>query len=203
MTILARSLRSPRRLSLAAGVLVCVMGGASSARGDDWGTPGLDATHSRFSGEHSGTTFGDGRWSYTPPTGARALASPVEADGFLVTADLDGTVSALHADTGELAWQVSLGSAIQGTPALANGRAFVPMIGGAIVALGLADGTQLWATDLGGMNVSSPAVVNGDIIVGAGLPQQLIVRLDGTTGAVVWQSPPGMEEFSNTPPAVG
>ncbi|HTB57331.1 MAG TPA: PQQ-binding-like beta-propeller repeat protein, partial [Polyangia bacterium] len=47
------------------------------------------------------------------------------------------------------------------------------------------------------------AVVNGDIIVGAGLPQQLIVRLDGTTGAVVWQSPPGMEEFSNTPPAVG
>ena len=203
MTLLARSLRSPRRLSLAAGVLVCVMGGASSARGDDWGTPGLDATHSRFSGEHSGTTFGDGRWSYTPPTGARALASPVEADGFLVTADLDGTVSALHADTGELAWQVSLGSAIQGTPALANGRAFVPMIGGAIVALGLADGTQLWATDLGGMNVSSPAVVNGDIIVGAGLPQQLIVRLDGTTGAVVWQSPPGMEEFSNTPPAVG
>src|SRR5450631_2613793 len=202
MTILAGNIRSIRRLSLAAGVVVCVLLGASSARADDWGTPGLDATHSRFSSERSGTTFGDGHWSYTPSTGARALASPVAADGFVVSADLDGTVSALHADSGEPAWQVSLGSAIQGTPALANGRVIVPMIGGTIVALRLGDGKQLWATDLGGMNVSSPAVVNGDIIVGAGLPQQFIVRLDGATGAIVWQSAPELEVFSNTPPAV-
>src|SRR5450631_2371982 len=137
MTILAGNIRSIRRLLLAAGVVVCALLGASSARADDWGTPGLDATHSRFSSERSGTAFGDGHWSYRPSTGARALASPVAADGFVVSADLDGTVSALQADSGEPAWQVSLGSAIQGTPALANGRVFVPMIGGTIVALRL------------------------------------------------------------------
>ena len=52
------------------------------------------------------------------------------------------------------------------------------------------------------MNVSSPAIVDGDLIVGAGLPGQFIVRLNGTTGAVVWQSAPVLEVFSNTPPAV-
>ena len=198
----AQNIRFLRPAWLAVGVLASVALAASAAHADDWGTPGLDATHSRFSTERSGAAFGDGRWSYTPSTGARALASPVEADGFAVSADLDGTVSALHADSGEVAWQVSMGSAIQGTPALANGRVFLPMIGGTIVALGLGDGKQLWSTDLGGMNVSSPAVVSGDIIVGAGLPQQFVARLDGATGAIVWQTPPGMEEFSNTPPAV-
>ncbi len=198
----AQNIRFLRPAWLAVGVLASIALAASAAHADDWGTPGLDATHSRFSTERSGAVFGDGRWSYTPSTGARALASPVEADGFAVSADLDGTVSAVHADSGQLAWQVSMGSAIQGTPALANGRVFVPMIGGTIVALGLGDGKQLWSTDLGGMNVSSPAVVSGDIIVGAGLPQQFVARLDGATGAIVWQTPPGMEEFSNTPPAV-
>ena len=56
--------------------------------------------------------------------------------------------------------------------------------------------------NLGGLNVSSPAIVNGDLIVGAGLPRQMVVRLDGVTGAIVWETPPGMEQFSNTPPAV-
>ncbi len=122
---------------------------------------------------------------------------------FVVSAELDGSLTALAADTGQLVWQVSLRSAVQATPAIANGRVFVPTLGSKIVALGLADGKQLWSTDLGGLNVSSPAIINGDLVVGAGLPQQFVVRLDGTTGAIVWQSPPGMEEFSNTPPAVG
>ncbi len=202
MTNLARHLRSSPSTPLALGVAALVTLAAPAARADDWGTPGLDAQHGRLSAERSGAAFGDGRWSYTPPSGARALASPVEADGFVVSADLDGTVTALHADSGALAWQVTLGSAIQGTPAIANGRLFIPAVGGAIVALGLADGTQLWATDLGGMNVSSPAIVGGDLIVGAGLPGQFIIRLDGTTGAIVWQSAPVLEVFSNTPPAV-
>jgi len=175
---------------------------AATARADDWATPGLDAAHARLSAERSGARFSDGRWSYTPTNGGRVLASPVVSDGFAVAVDLNGTVSTVQAETGQQVWQVALGSAVQGTPAIARGRIFVPTIGNKIVALGLADGASLWTTDLGGMNVSSPTPVNGDIIVGAGLPQQFVVRLDGATGAVVWQSPAIMEQFSNTSPAV-
>ncbi|HSY41476.1 MAG TPA: PQQ-binding-like beta-propeller repeat protein, partial [Polyangia bacterium] len=203
--------RPPRRLSTAhrlrrSGGLALVavaLSLAVPARADDWATLGLDATRARLSAERSGVTFTDGRWSFSPPGNAAALASPVVADGIVVSAELDGSLTALSAETGEVLWQVALGAAVQATPAIANGRVFVPSLGSKIVALSLADGKQLWSTDLGGLNVSSPTIINGDVVVGAGLPQQFVVRLDGTTGAVVWQSPPGMEEFSNTPPAVG
>jgi outer membrane protein assembly factor BamB len=204
--------RNPqRRVSIAHrpgwGVGVALVAAALSlatpARADDWATLGLDAPRARLSAERSGTTFTDGKWSFVPSGDAGALASPVVADGLVVSAELDGSLTALAADTGQLVWQVALRSAVQATPAIANGRVFVPTLGSKIVVLGLADDKQLWSTDLGGLNVSSPTIINGDLVVGAGLPQQFVVRLDGTTGAIVWQSPPGMEEFSNTPPAVG
>ncbi len=203
--------RRPHRLAItrrpwrgaAPALVAAALSLAAPARADDWTTLGLDTARGRLSAERSGTTFTDGKWSFVPTGDAGALASPVVADGFVVSAALDGALTALAADTGQLVWQVALRSAVQATPAIANGRVFVPTLGSKIVALGLADGKQLWSTDLGGLNVSSPAIVNGDVVVGAGLPQQFVVRLDGTTGAIVWQSPPGMEEFSNTPPAVG
>jgi hypothetical protein len=183
--------------------VVAALSMAAPARADDWPTPGLDAAHSRLAAERSGAAFADGRWSLAPAGGAGALGSPVVADGYAVYATLDGTVRALAADTGALAWQVALGASVQGTPAIASGRVFVPTLGGKIVALALADGATLWSTNLGGLTVSSPALVGGDLIVGAGLPQQFVARLDGATGAIVWRTLPVMQEFSNTPPAVG
>ncbi|HMC94472.1 MAG TPA: PQQ-binding-like beta-propeller repeat protein [Polyangia bacterium] len=175
---------------------------APSARADDWATPGLDAAHDRLSAERSGARFSDGHWAFSPHAAGRALASPVVSDGFVVSADLDGTLSVLSADSGRAVWQVPLGSAVQGTPAIASGRVFVPTIGNRVVALGLADGAPLWTTDLGGMNLSSPTPISGDIIVAAGFPQRHLVRLAGSTGAVVWQSQTIMDQFSNTSPAV-
>ena len=88
------------------------------------------------------------------------LASPVVADGFVVTADLDGTVRALRADDGQLVWRVTLESTVQGTPAIARGRVFVPTVGNKVVALRLPDGAQVWTRDVGGMTLSSPTAVN-------------------------------------------
>jgi hypothetical protein len=175
---------------------------AAPARADDWSTPGLDAAHTRLAAERSGANFSDGRWSLAPASASGALASPVVSDGFVVGAEMDGTVRAVAADTGAVVWQVALGSSVQGTPAIAGGRVFVPTLAGNIVALSLAEGITLWSTALGGLTVSSPAIVGNDLIVGAGLPQQFVARLDGATGAIVWRSLPVMEEFSNTPPAV-
>jgi outer membrane protein assembly factor BamB len=175
----------------------------AAAHADDWAAPGLDAAHLRLSTERSGASFGDGHWSFSPAGDVGVLASPVVAEGYVVSARVDGTVNALSAESGQLVWQKALGASVQGTPVIASGRVYVPTLGNRLVALGLAGGQPLWSADLGGMVVSSPAIVNGDLIVGSGLPQQTVVRLDGQTGALVWRSPAVMEQFSNTPPAVG
>jgi outer membrane protein assembly factor BamB len=174
-----------------------------AAHADDWATPGLDAAHARLSAERSGAAFRDGHWAYSPAGAADSLSSPVVAEGVVISTRIDGLVSALSAETGELIWNRALGVEVQGTPVIAAGRVYLPSVRSKVIALALADGRPLWSADLGGMVVSSPAIVNGDLIVGSGLPQQTVVRLDGQTGAVVWTSPAVMEQFSNTPPAVG
>ena len=183
---------------LVAGALVSATG---AARAEDWPAPGLDAGHARFSAERSGARFSDGRWLVRGA--GPVLASPVVADGFVVTADLNGSVRGLRADDGQLVWQSALRSTVQGTPAIARGRVFVPTVANKVVALRLSDGAELWARDVGGMTLSSPTAVNGDLVVAAGFPAKTVVRLSGATGEVVWTSPAVMEQFSNTSPAVG
>jgi outer membrane protein assembly factor BamB len=189
------------RRTTALALVAAIALGAGVAHAEDWPSPGLDAGHARFTAERSGARFADGRWSV--PGAGRVLASPVTADGFVVTADLDGTVRAVRADDGQMVWQAALRSTVQGTPAIARGRVYVPTVSNKVVALRLSDGAQLWARDVGGMTLSSPAAVNADIVVAAGFPAKTVLRLSGATGEVVWQSPPVMEQFSNTSPAVG
>ena len=176
---------------------------SSAARADDWGTLGLDGARSRLSAERSGARFAGGRWSFAPRAGARAVSSPVVADGFAASVDIDGTLSVLGADSGALVWQAQAGIVVQGTPAIAHGRVFVPTLGNKLVAFALADGTPLWTDDLGGMTLSSPAPLGADIVVSAGFPQHRVVRLDGATGAVVWESPEVIDQPGNSSPAVG
>jgi outer membrane protein assembly factor BamB len=111
-------------------------------------------------------------------------------------------VCALAADTGKVAWQVTLGGSVQGTPAIAGGRVFVPTQSGKVIALALADGLQLWSTDLGGLTVTTPVLVDDALIVGAGRTQQFLARLDAATGAIVWQTLPVMQQLGNASPAV-
>ena len=197
----ANTLRSRRRLALASAAAISLAG--SAARAEDWPTPGLDATHARLSSERSGTSFTGGKWTASSAAGARVLASPVVADGYVVSVDLEGAVRALSGHDGALVWQASVGAAVQGTPAVARGRVFVPTIGNAVVALRLSDGVRLWTRDVGGMTLSSPTPLDGDLVVAAGFPQRHVLRLSGATGEVVWQSPSVMEQFSNNSPAVG
>ena len=189
-------------------VLPAVLAGALAValpavvRADDWATPGLDGARSRSSAERSGAGFTDGHWSFAPQTQARALASPVVAEGFAASADLDGTVSVVRADSGKLVWSASAGAPVQGTPAIAHGRLFVPTLGNKVVAFGLADGAPLWSTNVGGMTMSSPAPVGSDIVFAAGFPQHRVLRLDGATGALLWQSPAVIDQPANSSPAV-
>jgi outer membrane protein assembly factor BamB len=174
---------------------------ASGARADDWGMVGLDLARNRRSAERSGTTYTDRTWSMTVPSWT--VASPVVADGFLVTVNLDGMVSAVRADTGELIWRVALQSQVYGTPTIARGRVFVPTVSNFLYALRLVDGVTLWKRDVGGMIMSSPTPIDDDIVVAPGLPKLTVVRLSAATGEIVWETPAVMWQFSNTPAAVG
>lgn len=195
--------KSALRLQLSFASVAVVMFVAGPAQALDWGTPGLDGAHSRFTNERSGPLFGGRRWSVPPLGGVRALASPVVADGFVVVVDLDGVVRALRADTGRLVWQVVLKMAVQGTPAVQRGRVYVPTLENQLVALRLLDGAILWTHQLDGMVMSSPVAIDDDIVLAAGFPQRHVERLSSATGKSVWRSMPIMEEFSNTSPAVG
>ena len=186
----------------AALVGALVLAAPEAARADDWAVPGLDAARSRLSAERSGAAFTDGRWSFTPSTTAGALASPVVAEGYAVSVDLDGTVNVVRADDGHLVWSTAAGAVVAGTPAIAHGRLFVPTIGGKLLAFALADGAALWTAEVGGMIMSSPAPVGSDIIFAAGFPQHRVVRLDGATGALVWRSAPVIDQPGNSSPAV-
>jgi MYXO-CTERM domain-containing protein len=193
------AIRSGLSFALFSGALFA----AGPARALDWGTPGLDGAHSRLTAERSGPQFSDGRWSAPPVGDVKALASPSVADGFVVTIDLDGVVRALRADTGKLAWQVTLRMAVQGTPAVLRGRVYVPTLDSRLVALQLSDGATLWARKLDGMVMSSPVAVDDDIVLAAGFPQRYVVRLSSVTGEQIWRSEEIMPQFSNTAPAVG
>jgi outer membrane protein assembly factor BamB len=183
-------------------ILAGAVAAGGVARADDWPGLGLDAARSRLAQERSGATFSDGRWTYAPH-GARVLSSPVVGDGFVASVDLEGNVSVLRADSGAVAWRAAAGSGVQATPAIAGGRLYVPTLGNKLRAFALADGAALWSTDLGGMTVSSPATVEADLIVAAGFPQRRLIRVNGATGAIVWQSAPVLDPLTNSSPAVG
>lgn len=192
-----------RRTLPAVALLLTVAAAPGPARADDWGTPGLDSSHARLSAERSGALFADDRWTVASTRGTRTLASPVVADGYVVTADLGGTVQALRADTGKAIWQRKIGASLQGTPALARGRVYVPTLANTVVAVRLADGAVLWTHDLGGMVLASPTPIDGDVLIASGFPQRRLERVSGATGLTIWQSPPVMNQFSNTSPAIG
>jgi hypothetical protein len=182
---------------------IVTLGAASPARADDWSSAGLDSAHGRLSAEHSGATFADGRWSFKPSRGAPVVASPVVAEGFVVSVDLAGVINVVQAEDGLAVWRLSTGMAVQGTPAIVNGRLFVPTSGNKLLGLALATGAPLWSLDVGGMILSSPTPIDGDIVVAAGFPLRTVIRVAGATGQIVWQSPPVMEQFSNSSPVVG
>ncbi len=193
---------SLRIIVSAALAVATAMVAAGVAHADDWGTPGLDAARSRLSAERSGAKFADGHWTFTPASTSRALASPVVADGYAASVEMDGTVNVVRADSGQQVWTAAAGAPVQGTPAISRGRLYVPTLGNRVVAYGLADGAVLWTVDVGGMTMSSPAPVGSDIVFAAGFPQHRLVRLDGATGAVVWQSAAVIDQPGNSSPAV-
>ena len=104
-------------------------------------------------------------------------APPVVADGLVyVISGYDGTLCALKADTGQLAWTYQTGGGTNSPPAVANGVLYVSS--DKLYALNASTGALLYATAWA--PASPPVVANGVIYVGSGYN---LYAADASTGA--------------------
>jgi outer membrane protein assembly factor BamB len=180
-----------RLVGLAAALL------ALPARGDDWTGLGPDDARRRVSAEAVASPAALGA---PLATGSPSAASPVAADGFLVTAGLDGVVRAFREDTRALVWSATLNGPVLATPLVDRGRVFVPSSGGLMSVLRLADGAPLWSVSTGSADQSSPVLSGGRLFLGLGFPQTSVSALDASSTAVVWTR--GLDQVTNSSPAL-
>lgn len=114
-----------------------------------------------------------------------AFSSPSRHEARIVVGSDDGSVHALDAEKGTVAWSTALGGKVRGTPAVSGDVVYAGDFGGRLSALKASDGAKLWATELGSPLYSSPCVATELVILGAN--DGLIHGLDRVTGAVRFQ----------------
>jgi outer membrane protein assembly factor BamB len=169
---------------------------ALPARGDDWAGLGLDDARTRAATE----TLVSPVFLASLATGSESAASPVAADGILVTAGLDGTVHAYRESDRAILWDASVGGTILGTPLIDHGRVYVPSTYGAMTVLRLADGGTLWSASTGSADQSSPVLSGSRLFLGRGFPQAALTAMDPSSGAVLWNTT--LEQVAYSSPAI-
>jgi outer membrane protein assembly factor BamB len=131
-------------------------------------------------------------------------SAPVTADRLVFTGSRNGTVQALHADTGKLCWRAFTGGAVNFPPAIWQGRAFAGSADGYVYAFEAATGRQLWRFRAAPADrlisvydaVSSTWPVAGGVVVDEGTVYVAagiahydgthVFALDALTGKVKW-----------------
>ena len=173
-----------------------VLGASPRAFANEWRQLGADALRSRDTSEKAGPTFSPA-WTYAVP-GSQIVASPVIVDGTVVVGAMTGEIDALTRD-GHESWKQTLAGAIGATPAVHRGVIAVATLGGKLYGLSLADGSVEWQQDFGGTNYGSPTLAKSastgmfdSIVVPAAFPANALDRLDIATGALTWQTAPGV-----------
>ncbi len=170
---------------------------ALPARGDDWTHLGRDDGRTRAPSEALA-----GSLAALPvlSTGSSSAASPVAADGILVTAGLDGRVRAFREADRALLWTAVLGGPVIATPLADRGRLYVPCTDGRLSALRLADGALLWTLDTNGADQSSPVLSGGRLYLGSGFPNAALLAVDPAAGTLAWSAP--LDQVTSSSPAV-
>ncbi|MDQ3870270.1 MAG: PQQ-binding-like beta-propeller repeat protein, partial [Chloroflexota bacterium] len=123
------------------------------------------------------------KWSVKAEGGISA--SPVIANGLLYVTSEDGTLSALEASTGTIAWRVSEGTRTYSPAAVAGGRVYVSWENGSVAAYSASTGSSIWKVDAGATDPSPVTVADGRAYVAAG---SNAYALDAATGATVWRT---------------
>lgn len=116
---------------------------------------------------------------------AGKLAVPLVADnGWLIGADLSGTVLAFRAADGELIWRQELGVPVHAAPALAADRVYVALEDGRVVALDVSTGARHWERRLEGPPNDMLAL---DDRIYVGSDDNFLYCLLASNGEVAWR----------------
>lgn len=132
-------------------------------------------------------TDGSQAWRTTIGTAAIS-ASLVEADGRVFVASEDGSIDAVDARTGAVAWTSSVGGPVLHGGALSAGVLYVGTATGRLAAIDAASGLDRWQVELEPGAVGTPAVANGSVYVSRGLLTSHgdLVVLDPRDGHTKW-----------------
>jgi len=90
----------------------------------------------------------DGAWLWDIPLPDLAIGTPVRLGDLVVTATLDGSVTAYDLSTGALRWQQNVGSEVRIAPQAAGQRLLVVDQGGQVSCFD-ATGTSVWTATVG------------------------------------------------------
>jgi len=143
----------------------------------------------------------DGRrlWDHqatNPATQVLGQPAPAYANGLVVAGFGSGEIACLRADSGNLVWSDSLGSAsrastladfssIRGRPVISGGRVFAVGMGGLALGMDLPTGRRLWERQVSGED--SPWVAGSWMFMVS--DGQEMTAIQTTDGSVAWISP--------------
>lgn len=116
---------------------------------------------------------------------AAALAVPLVWDnGWLIAADMEGTLFAFRATDGVLIWRQALGAHVHAAPALAADRVYASLDDGRVLSLDVASGERRWERQLGGPPNEMLAL---DERIYVGSDDNFLYCLMAGSGEVAWR----------------
>jgi outer membrane protein assembly factor BamB len=130
------------------------------------------------------------RWT-SPSLPGCSPSQPTVAGGYVVVGGGGGYVSALHASTGALAWQDTLGGGCGSTlnnwiPAISQGTVYAGLLDG-VYAISLASGNVQWDTP-SSSGVFFPVTLTPRHVIASMDNTTQLVALNRSTGAQAWQT---------------
>lgn len=127
------------------------------------------------------------QWAYSFGERVEVEVEPIVAAGKVFVGAMNGTMTALHANDGSMAWSFTQAGPIPHTAAHAENRLFFGSLDGHIYALNASNGTLIWKFQTGGPVYAAPAVAGDTVYIGTTAGR--FFALDAATGTQRWRYP--------------
>ncbi len=167
-----------------ASIAASWLAGGLDANG--WPTFGHDAAHSGVSPLSKTPVPLRGHILWQQKVGAAFFSAPVLSNGIIYVASTSGgSLLALSAQTGAVAWKANVGHYLNDvTPVVVGRVVFIAANSTWILALDATNGRQLWKTNLNEVVKSAPTYAGGLVLANA---SATTYALDARTGMVRWR----------------
>jgi outer membrane protein assembly factor BamB len=133
------------------------------------------------------------RWRFD--AGWTIASSAAVSGDTVVFGDASGSVRALRAADGSIAWEYKTDDPVYSTPDVSAGRIVFGCTNGTIYCLDARIGTVVWKVPAAGPVVACPRIVDGTVFIGSS--DHVFRAIELATGRVLW-SQDGVEGFVET-----